>query len=140
MADLAELLERLAPHSLRGGVRRAQLGVLFLERDQLTQQIVVLGIRDLRIVEDVVAVVVVLEDPPELGGARRGARFRRTGVLTPPADGVQRRPPPGPQQVGEVPRPDLLHAVDVRELEVQGRDGDPARPVIAAKSVPSSWW
>ena len=71
--DLLELLERRAAHALGRRVRREQLGVLALEVAQLAQQRVVLGVADLRVVEDVVAVVVVLELPPQLVGARSAA-------------------------------------------------------------------
>ena len=57
-----------AAHALGGRVGRAQLRVLRLEVAQLVQQRVVVGVRDLRVVEDVVAVVVVLELPPQLLG------------------------------------------------------------------------
>jgi len=64
-----EALERAPAHPLRGGVRRAQRGVRGLEAAQLVQQAVVLGVGDLGVVEDVVAVVVVLERTAQLGGA-----------------------------------------------------------------------
>ena len=69
VADRLELVERLGSHSLRGRVRCTELGMLLLEVAQLVQQRVVVGVRDLGVVEDVVAVVVVLDDPPQLGGA-----------------------------------------------------------------------
>ena len=46
--------------------------MLGLEVAQLVQQRVVLGVRDLRVVEDVVPAVVVLEHLPQLGGAGGG--------------------------------------------------------------------
>ena len=67
VAHLLELVERLGADALRGRVRRPQLRVLGLEVAQLVQQRVVLGVRDLGVVEDVVAVVVVVELPPQLG-------------------------------------------------------------------------
>ena len=67
----------LPADALRRRVGRPQLGVLLLERAQLAQQVVVLGVRDLRVVEHVVAVVVVLELAPQL----RGPRGRLAGAL-----------------------------------------------------------
>ena len=43
--------------------------MLGLERAELVEQCVVLVVPDLGIVEDVVAVAVVLDRPPQLGGA-----------------------------------------------------------------------
>ena len=53
---------------------RAQLGVLGLQRAQLVEQRVVLVVADLRVVEDVVAVVVEVELLAQLGGALCGLR------------------------------------------------------------------
>ena len=50
-----------------------QLGVLGLERAQLVEQRVVVVVADLGVVEDVVAVAVVVELLAQLGGARRAA-------------------------------------------------------------------
>jgi hypothetical protein len=72
VADLDQIGDRLPAHTLRGRVRRDQLGMLGFERPQLVQQGVVLVIADLGIVEHVVAVAVVLELPPQLGGALGG--------------------------------------------------------------------
>ena len=69
VVDVLELLQRAPAHALRRGVGRLQLGVLPLERPQLVEQRVVGVVADLGVVEDVVAVVVVLDDPPQLGGA-----------------------------------------------------------------------
>ena len=69
MLDGRELVERAAADALRRRIRRAQVGMLGLDVAQLVQQRVVVGVRDLGVVEDVVAVVVVLDDPPQLGGA-----------------------------------------------------------------------
>jgi len=54
-----------------GTVGGAELRVFGFELLQLPEQPVVLGVRDLRPVEDVVCVVRALDEPPELGGARR---------------------------------------------------------------------
>ena len=69
---MLELLQRAPAHALRRGVGRPQLGVLPLQRPQLVEQRVVGVVADLGVVEDVVAVVVVLDDPPELGRPGRG--------------------------------------------------------------------
>ena len=63
-----------------------QLGMLGLDRPQLVEQRVVLVVADLGIVEDVVAVAVVVELAAQLGGARpassawRLARRSRLGT------------------------------------------------------------
>jgi hypothetical protein len=64
--DLLEAVERRRPDPLRRRIRRPQLRVLLLQRPQLVQQRVVLVVADLRVVEDVVEVVVVGEDLPQL--------------------------------------------------------------------------
>ncbi len=82
VADLLELGHRLWRHALRGRVGGDQLGMLFLERFQLVEQRVVPVVTDLGIVEDVVAVAVVIDRPSELGGARGrvgGAGLARCG-------------------------------------------------------------
>ena len=77
MAHLLQVADRLAPDALRRRVRRDQLGMLGLDRAQLVEQLVVLVVADLRIVEDVVAVAVVVE---LRGAARRRARPRARAV------------------------------------------------------------
>ena len=57
-------------------VRREQLGVGLLERDQLVVETVVLGVRDRRVVEDVVLVEVAVEQPAQLGGTSFDGRPR----------------------------------------------------------------
>ena len=69
MLDLDELVRRWRANALRRRVGRDEIGVRLLERDELVVELVVLGVRDLRIVEDVVAVEVVVEDLAQLGGA-----------------------------------------------------------------------
>ena len=71
VADLDQVRDRLAADPLRGRVRRDQLGMLGLDRPQLVQQRVVDVVADLRIVEHVVPVAVVLELLAQLVGARR---------------------------------------------------------------------
>ena len=63
----------VAADPLRRRVGREQLGVLGLERAQLVEQRVVGVVADLGVVEDVVAVAVVLELAAQLGDALRGA-------------------------------------------------------------------
>ena len=61
MAHLGETLARRAGHALRGRVRRDELGMLGFQRDEFAPQRVVLGVADLRVVEDVIAVRVVVD-------------------------------------------------------------------------------
>ena len=81
MADRFELLERPRAHPLRRRVGARQLRVLGLERLEATEEVVVFGVRDDRVVEHVVAVVVVLELAAEpldhLADVSGGARHRR---------------------------------------------------------------
>ena len=88
VADLLELLERLRPHALGGRVRGAQLGVRGLQIPQLVEELVVLGVRDLGVVEYVVAVVVVLDQAAQLG--RPLLRRRPTQPLAPRVAGAGR--------------------------------------------------
>ena len=69
MVDLDELVRRRRADALRRRVGRDETGIGLLERDELVVELVVLGVGDLRIVEDVVAVEVVVEDLAQLGGA-----------------------------------------------------------------------
>src|SRR5262245_25016120 len=81
-ADGAEMLERRGTDTLGRGVRRAQLGVLLLELLQPAEHRVVLRVRDERVVEHVIAVVVALDLVTETrdllsnvgGGTARRAR------------------------------------------------------------------
>jgi hypothetical protein len=66
--------------ALRRRVRRAQLGVTVLQLAQLAQQLVVILVADLRVVEDVIAVVRLVDLRAQLAGAllvrfQRGFRF-----------------------------------------------------------------
>jgi hypothetical protein len=61
-----EVGERRSPNTLRRAVRRHELGKLLLEPTQLPHELVVLGVGDLGIVEDVVPVVVVVDEVAEL--------------------------------------------------------------------------
>src|SRR5581483_2747231 len=56
-----ERLERRAADTLRRRVRRLELRVILLQRAQLPHELIELGIRDLRLVERVIAVVVVFD-------------------------------------------------------------------------------
>src|SRR4051795_6403959 len=73
--------------ALGGRVGRDELGVVALDRAQLVEQGVVDVVADLRVVEDVVAVVVMGELPLELAGARG----RRAAHSTSRAAGASRR-------------------------------------------------
>ena len=123
VAHLLELLERVGAHALRRRVGGEQLGMLRLEVAQLVQQRVVLGVRDLRVVEDVVAVVVVPEHLPQLGGLPSGVAH------TSRAAGASRRSRSKPSS-------DSMPAWSVRSKwsgVTAMRDS-----ASAAKSVPSS--
>ena len=61
--------KHLADNALRRRVECQQLGMRVLDGLQLGEQPVVLGVRDLRVVEDVVAVRVMLQRGAQLGGA-----------------------------------------------------------------------
>jgi hypothetical protein len=67
--DLLEALGRLAADALGGRVGREQLGVRGLDALELVHQRVVLGVGDLRRVEDVVEVLVVAEFGAQFFGA-----------------------------------------------------------------------
>ena len=67
-----ELVGGRRAHALGRRVGADKLGILLLERLELVEEAVVVGVRDLRVVEDVVAVQVVLDLP-------RGARPRASG-------------------------------------------------------------
>ena len=70
MLHRREQVFRRRADPLRRRVRRDQLGELVLERDQLVDELVVVEVADLWIVEDVVAVAVMVDllakllDPP----------------------------------------------------------------------------
>ena len=76
--DRLELVEGCRADALGGRVRVSQLRVFLLERDELVVEAVVVGVGHLRVVEDVVPVVVVLDLLPEpldlTTGVLRGAR------------------------------------------------------------------
>jgi hypothetical protein len=74
MPHFRESGDRGRPDPLCRRIRGDERGVLGLQRLQLAQPLVVLGIRHLRIVERVVAIVVPVDQPAELRGVP-GGRF-----------------------------------------------------------------
>ena len=95
--DLLEAVQRRRADPLGRRVGAAQLRVVGLDRAQLVEQRVVGVVVDLGVVEDVVAVVVVLELAAQLGGAL-GVCLR---ALTPPG----RRPPASPRSASRAAGP-----------------------------------
>jgi hypothetical protein len=77
MLASAKRSEGAGADALGRRIRRAQLRVFRLQGLQLAEQPVVLGVGDLRVVEDVVAVVVVVQLDAQL----LGARARRPSTL-----------------------------------------------------------
>ena len=84
--DLGELARDGAAHPLGGRIRRHEIRVGALEFAQLAEERVVARVGDLGIVEDVIAVVVVLDLAPEFGdppfkprGGHRGRVSDRPG-------------------------------------------------------------
>jgi hypothetical protein len=65
VCDRAELFHWRSAHALGGGVGASELGIPLLQPLQLLHQGVVFGIGDLRVIQDIVAVVVILDLPPE---------------------------------------------------------------------------
>ncbi len=78
MAVRGEPLGHVAANAARGGVGICQLGMLALKRREFAEQRVVLGVVDLRAVEDVVTMVVIFEQRAQLLYASED--FRRKGV------------------------------------------------------------
>ena len=78
MADVREVVDGGAADALRRRVGRDELGVRLLDREELADERVVLGVGDLGPVEDVVEVLVPAELVAQPGGAqRRGGRRSR---------------------------------------------------------------
>src|SRR5256885_13411947 len=73
---VAELFGRLGAGAVGRAVGCAELGVLGLELLRLGEQRVVLGVRQVRLVEYVVGVVGALEEPPQLGSPCGGTLHR----------------------------------------------------------------
>ena len=78
---LRELVARLRSHALGGRIGRAELRICRLQFGQLAEEAVVLGVRDRRRVEDVIAVVGLAELLAQLvgafGDAHRGANVTK---------------------------------------------------------------
>jgi hypothetical protein len=79
VTDRLETVEHLAANALRGRIRRQEFGVRGFKRLQFTEQPVVLGVGNLRRIERVVAVRVVVQLGAQFGSAygQRGG-FGRT--------------------------------------------------------------
>ena len=94
MLDRGELGERGGADPLGGRVGRGQLRILGLEGAELLHEPVVLGVRNLGLVEHIVAIVVVVDLGPQLVDARpRRRQPRRFHLLLHP------RSPAGAGQV-----------------------------------------
>ena len=127
MPDLVELVERLTADALGGRVRREQIGMVPLEVTQLVQQRVVLDVGDLGVVEDVVAVSVVLELLAELAGPPR--RLLWYGAQTSRAAGRSSRSSSKPDR----------RSMPAWSFRSKCSGVTAMKPsAIAAKSVPSS--
>ena len=112
-ADLDQVRDRLAADPLGRRVGRDQLRVGGLERPQLVEQRVVLVVADLRVVEHVVTVRVVVEQLAQLGRTLGAAGLRSAHGCS--LDRLL-------QQPLEVVLDQRLDAVVVGEVEVQRRD------------------
>src|SRR5437867_3310021 len=65
MPSRLEARQKSAGYALRGGIRIPVFGVSFLEIVQLAKELVVLAVRDLRLTQDVIEMVVALDLAPE---------------------------------------------------------------------------
>ncbi len=74
--DLAEAVRRRPPDPARRRVVARELRMLLLQGLQLVVEPVVLGVGDLRVVEDVVPVVVMVDELTQLGDAGLHGRLR----------------------------------------------------------------
>jgi hypothetical protein len=108
-----EFGERRGPHPLRRGTRGDQVRVLGLDVAQLVEERVVVGVRDLRLVVDVV---------------ERSSAARSAGLLTggPVTRGLLNFVCGGRYQPVEVEPAQLLEHGRGREVEMQRRDRDVA--------------
>ena len=86
--DLLQPVDRLAAHPLGGRVGSDQVGVLGLQAAQLVQERVVDLVADLGVVEDVVAMVVVLELATQVLGPGAGVALAHSSSC---AAGASRR-------------------------------------------------
>jgi hypothetical protein len=74
MGDRAKEITDGGAHALGWAIRGDQIGVISLECDQLSEQGVELGVGDHRVVEDVVAMVVLSDLGTQLFETRCSAR------------------------------------------------------------------
>ena len=81
MNNLLETSQRTAPDALGRRVGARQLGVLFLQLFELGEDLIVVKIRDLRIGDNIVEVVVTANQPAQLFDATPNThrRLRRRG-------------------------------------------------------------
>ena len=85
MAHFRELARRFGAYALSRRIRRAQIGIRRFQRFELAHQPVVFGVGNRRFVEDVIAMVGVVDLRAQLGGdmlyiggcglAHRGVHF-----------------------------------------------------------------
>ena len=113
-ADLDQVGDRLLADPLGRRVRRDQLRVGRLDRLQLVEQRVVLVVADLRVIEHVVPVRVVVEQLAQLGARarRRAGESRCSWLLSTGSSSSRSR-----SRLGQ-----RLHAVVVGQVEVQRRE------------------
>jgi hypothetical protein len=88
VAHGGELAGRRVAHALRGRIRIGEFGVLGLQRLEFAEQAVVLGVRDVRFVEHVIAMVRVV-DAATQGFDAGGGGCRHRGILSPSPGGVR---------------------------------------------------
>ena len=125
---LLELLERLAAHALGRRVGRAELGVLGLERAQLVEQGVVVGVRDLGVVER-----------RSSGGC--GARAARAAPLpAPPGSALSISRAAGRIRRSRSKPPSASIPARGGQVEVERRDRDAAVARSRRSRCPPPWW
>jgi len=95
VAHLAKLGKRRRADALRGRIGRDELGMRGLERLQLGEEPVILGVGDLRRVLDVVKPVMALDRPAQLRDARGAItqEGRRDAARTPRRRSAAPAPP-----------------------------------------------
>ena len=69
MTNLGETVQRRRAHPLGRRIGRDQLRMLLFEILQFPQQAIVLAVADLRIIEHIVTVVVIIDFVPQAGDA-----------------------------------------------------------------------
>src|SRR5215211_278579 len=129
VGDLLQVLDRLGTDALGGRVGRDELGMLGLEPAQLVEQRVVDVVVDGGVVEDVVAVVVVLELAAQLRGAVLCSG--RSAHSTSRAAGRRRRARSCTAKASMPARSVKSKCTGVTAMW---------HSAMAARSVPSSWW